>query len=292
MTQLSSLTGHDCRRDVAFVSTGPFNSTAAGALAFVANAAYLKRAAGNANVVAVITPDALADAALETRLGVLVAQDPRAAFFALHNELAAAAQKDLPAAVIDPDAQVSPLAHVAAGATIGPRVVVEPQAWIGAGVHLEQDIYVGHGAMVGVPGHFEHWQDGRRVRVAHMGRIWVCSGTQILAGATVQREVYAAQTVIGQDVVISPGARIAHGVNIGRGTSVTGASVIAGYTDLGEDVWVGPGSTIGNNLTIGDKARIEIGSVVVKSLDAGACVSGNFARPHLQRLKDWARGRA
>lgn len=292
MTLLSDLPVHTCLRDAEFISTGPFNSTAAGALAFVANAAYLKRAADNANVVAVIAPAALADAALETRLGVLIAEDPRAAFFTLHNTLATEAQSRQPDAAIDPDAQVSPLARIAAGAVIGPRVIVEPMAWIGAGVHLEEDTYIGHGAMIGVRGHFEHWQDGRRVRVAHMGRIKVCSGAQILAGATVQRDVYAAQTVIGQDVVISPGARIAHGVNIGRGTSVTGASVIAGYTDLGEDVWIGPGSTIGNNLTIGDKARVEIGSVVVKSLEAGACVSGNFARPHLQRLKDWARGKA
>lgn len=278
----------DVRRDAEIAVTGPFNGTQPDMVSFALAPRYLAQALDNPQVAAVIVPEELAAQALESGKGVAVHPAARVAFFRLHNRLTRAALSRLGAAEIDPAAQVSPAARIAPGARIAAGAVVEDMAYIGPGSVIGPDAYVGPGALVGVCGHFEQWDGERRLRIEHAGRVVLEAGAQVLAGAVVQRDVYAVDTVVGLDAVVGPGVSMAHGVSLGAGSVLTGGTVVAGFTRIGTDVWVGPGATIANNLTIGDGARVEIGAVVVKPVEAGARVSGNFALPHLVNLRNWA----
>lgn len=278
----------DVLRDGAFSSTGPIDTAVAGpVLAFALKEPYLARALGNHRIKAVLVPAALAQIAMQSDCAVAVAADPRRAFFVIHNATELQQMGHDHGPDIAADARIAPGVHIPDGVKIGAGVCIETGAIIGRDVSIEEGAYIGHGAVIGASGHFEQWNGSQRMRIAHMGSVRVGRYAQVLAGAIVQRDVYAVETSINDNAVIGPGVKISHGVNIGAGSVITGGCTIAGYTKIGSDVWVGPGSVIGNNLIIADRARVEIGSVVVKSVAEDQRVSGSFALDHRMAMRHW-----
>ncbi|MFI0396777.1 hypothetical protein [Paracoccus jiaweipingae] len=278
----------DVHRDSDFSATGPYDGNGKSLISFAAGERYLNAALENPAVVAVIVPESLVGPALAREgVGVAVSEHPRETFFQLHNHLAQALTDSLPPPLVEEGAEVAHTARLAPGCVIRAGAQVMDMAFVGAGTVIEDGVFIGEAALVGVNGHFDQHLSGRRLRVEHVGRVRVCSGAQILAGAIVQRDVYDVETMIGADAVIGPGVRVAHGVTVGVNSVLAGGTIVAGYTEIGRDVWVGPGSTIGNNLEIGNSARIEIGSVVVSSVAEKQRVSGNFALPHTRNLRIW-----
>jgi sugar O-acyltransferase (sialic acid O-acetyltransferase NeuD family) len=106
----------------------------------------------------------------------------------------------------------------------------------------------------------------------------VARGAQILAHAIV-----ASGASIGSSTIINTGASIDHDCIIGNGSHIGPGAVLAGEVQIGENVFIGAGAVVLPRLAIGDCAVIGAGAVVTRSVDQGAVMIGNPARPRPPR---------
>lgn len=103
---------------------------------------------------------------------------------------------------------------------------------------------------------------------AHVG-----VGTVILPGAIVH-----SGAVIGDHVVINTGAIVEHDVTVGDFSVLATAAATGGGAMIGVGCYLGLGCRIRDHIAIGDGAVVGMGAVVVKSVSAGATVTGIPAR--------------
>lgn len=193
----------------------------------------------------------LCDAALVSivpaHIAVLISKRPHTAFAIAGALLHPAAMR--PETVTSVAAQISPAAYVDPEARLEPAVVVEPMAVIGRGAEIGEGSRIGAGVVIGAD-----------VRI---GR-----NCTIAAGATIQC------ALIGNDVIIHPGARIGQDgfgyapglkpgmikiVQIGRVIIQDSVEIGANTTiDRGtmDDTVIGEGTKIDNQVQVGHNVRI------------------------------------
>src|SRR5690606_29273757 len=110
----------------------------------------------------------------------------------------------------------------------------------------------------------------------HLGRFF--TGIEIHPGAVIGERVFfdhAMGTVVGETAVIGDGCTIYQGVTLG------GTSLYKGtkrHPTLGRDVVVSAGAKVLGGFEVGDGAKIGSNAVVIKPVPAGATAVGNPAR--------------
>jgi sugar O-acyltransferase (sialic acid O-acetyltransferase NeuD family) len=104
-------------------------------------------------------------------------------------------------------------------------------------------------------------------------RATIESGCVIGAGTVV-----STNTVLRQQVIVNRGCLIGHDNDIGAFTTLGPGANVAGGVTIQEDAYIGVGAVVRDHLSIGRGAVVGAGSVVVKSVDAGALVTGVPAR--------------
>lgn len=278
-------------RDAIVQLTHPPRSPRAGAICYALEEAAIHLANANPNVAAVITTSALADA-VGAEKGCVVFDEPKAAFYALHNALFSAGSMALHG-----ESQVHASARIAPTAVIGKHVVIESGVSIGAHAVIEDFTVIGAGTLIGPHvviggrGLQDTFVDGRNTIIEFAGGVRIGKRCEILSAVLIQRPYFSDYTEIGDDVKLGPGASIGHGCVICRATCIGARAVLAGTARIGSDVWVGPGAVISDGIEIGDRARVQLGSVVIRTVPVGEVVSGNFALPHSQHLRIHTRHR-
>lgn len=210
---------------------------------------------------------------------------------------------------VDPDAElggdvsVGPFAVIGAGARVGPgtrvapHAVVEGGAELGAGcrvgtgatVHacarLGDGVVLGPGSRVGSDGYgFTEDEEGRPVRVPHVGGCAIGDEVEIGANSTVDRGSLE-DTVIGARTKIDNMVHVGHNVRVGRGCMIVAQVGVAGSARIGDGVQIGGQAGISGHLEIGDGARIAAQAGVIGDVPAGEEYSGYPARPHRQALR-------
>lgn len=251
-------------------------------LSFLDDARFLTDAQGNAALrVLLITPE-LETTARETLSGsvLLVAtDDPRWAFYSLHNQVALGSPLETEASVVAESATIHPTAFIdAIGVVIGEDVVVEPNATVLRSSRIGPGAIIRAGAVIGTTG-FEHKRTSRGVlSVVHDGETVIGKGSDIGSLTVVARGFARRHTVLGEDCRLDCNVMIAHGNQLGDRVFVAAGAVLAGSTSIGDDVWIGPGATLIDRVTVGEGSRVGIGSVVFRDVVAGDQVLGNPAR--------------
>ena len=105
------------------------------------------------------------------------------------------------------------------GATIGDGCVVGHHTVIGKGVTLAEGVSIGTHCSIGGPGFgFEHDDDGRPLRILHLGGVQIGSGTEIGNQVSIARGTIV-DTRIGEHVKIDDTVFIAHNVVVGDNPS-------------------------------------------------------------------------
>lgn len=175
-------------------------------------------------------------------------------------------------------------ARLAKGVFIGSGVVIEDDAAIGPNTCL-QHVTIGKGSSVGAncsiggPGFGLVWSDDDHwIRFPHVGRVVIEPGVEIGNNTCVDRGALG-DTVIRTGVRIDNLVHIAHNADIGEHALVIAHAMIAGSATIGARAWIAPNAAIMNQLTVGAGAVVGLGAVVVKSVEPGATVVGNPAKP-------------
>ena len=125
--------------------------------------------------------------------------------------------------------------------------------------------------------------------ISHMGR-WF-TGIEIHPGAVIGREVFIDHgmgVVIGETAVVGDGCTIYHGVTLGGTSLYKGAKR---HPTLGKNVVVSAGAKVLGGFEVGDGAKVGSNAVVVKPVPAGATAVGNPARIIDASVDDAARAR-
>jgi UDP-3-O-[3-hydroxymyristoyl] glucosamine N-acyltransferase len=237
---------------------------------------YLDVLLQNPAISCVITcPDLVS--ALPDRLGVVVSDDPTAAFYRIHSRLAnhpGFYWSDFDTE-ISPQANVHPTAFVAArnvrigaGTVVGPRAVILERTIVG------RQAVIGPGVVLAGEGFEPKTVAGEKVIVPHAGGVRLGDRVEIQANSHIAKSVFGGCTEVGNDTKIDALVQIAHNVRIGCRCEIASGAVIAGSTTIGDDVWIGPSATVSSEIQVGDKAFVALGSVVTKNVAANQRVFG------------------
>lgn len=273
-------------RDGVFASLGKARHGTPELLVFVEKRRYMGEVKANPQISCVITTPALAG---ETppHLGVATSDLPREAFYALHHYLATQTDfywQDFETQIAE-GAEIHPLSHVAAkNVMIGKGTRIEPGAIVQERTIIGQDVIIRAGAVIGSEGFETAHSQGHLVSVIHAGGVRIGDRVEVQCNCCVDRPIFGAFTVIGEETKIDNLVHIAHNVQIGHRCRLAAGAVIAGNVALGNDVWVGPRVVTSNGITVGDGAKLSLGSVVVQDVQAGERVTGNFAVEHYRFL--------
>jgi UDP-3-O-[3-hydroxymyristoyl] glucosamine N-acyltransferase len=198
-------------------------------------------------------------------------------------------------AVVDPSAEIGPLAVIGAGAEIGPRCRIGPGAVIGEGVRMGADcrvgalasvshallgerVYVYPGARIGQEGFGFATGPAGFVTVPQLGRVVLENDVEVGANSTIDRGS-TMDTVIGAGSRLDNLVQIGHNVRLGRCCVVVSQAGISGSTVLEDFVVVAAQAGLTGHLRIGAKARIGAQAGVMRDVAAASDVVGSPAMP-------------
>lgn len=263
-----------------FAGLGLSTATMPRTLTFIDQERYIPDIERNANVSGVITTAEMAPNIPE-RCETFIADDPRHAFYSLHNRLVAVSSARRPLSRIHPSATVHPTSYIAPrDVIIGENVFIEPHVTILEGVQIGKGSIIRTGARIGVEG-FEHKRTTRGIlSVRHDGFVIIGEDVEIGPNNSIAKGLMGRDTRIGFQTKLDALIYVAHCVHIGARCIIPACAMIAGSVTIGDDVWIGPNSSISSQRSIGDRAFVALGSVVTRDVPSDQRVSGNFAIPH------------
>lgn len=215
-------------------------------------------------------------------IGVLVVNEPNAAFHKIHSVLASQNgfysndfdNKISEEAIIHKTAVISERSvRIDRNCRIGPKVVIWPQTVIGEGA------YVGPGTIIGTDSSNQSLGEND-VNLAIAGGVTIGKKAWIHANCVIERSVFKGFTEIGDYTYVDNLVSIGAGARIGKACQLIAASVIGEYVSIGDEVRIGPNSVIADGIKIGNKGVVTMGSVVVDDVADGNKVTGNFAIDH------------
>lgn len=259
-------------------------TSCASMLTFIDDEKYIGTVNSSDCIVAVFVKSQTAE---KIRDGItkIIVEDPRWCFFSLVNYVARSKERDV--TVISPEASVAENVSIAKrGVVIEAGVIVEPGVTIMEDVIIKSGATIRAGATLGVDG-FEHKRTTKGLlSVAHDGVVIIEEGAEVGPNSAVIKGFSYRNTIVGRDTKLDALVHYAHGVQSGSRCLIAASAMIGGHVNIGNDVWIGPGACISNRIQIEDNAFVTLGSVVVRDVAAGNKVTGNFAVPHVQFIRN------
>jgi UDP-3-O-[3-hydroxymyristoyl] glucosamine N-acyltransferase len=248
-------------------------------ISFVGNIQYINSFLGY-NLAGVICTDEVAKE-LEGQYdgGILIADDPKTAFFEIHNAIDT--RHDYPATTIGQGCIIHETAVIAKtgvsigdNTLIGPYAVIHENTTIGAGCTIRDHV------VIGTPAFYYYGSGDQRFLVESTGGVLIGSNVELHPHCKVEKGVIYGNTVIGNNTKIDNGILIGHDSQIGKDCTLAGCTTLAGGVTLKDNVFVGVGAVFAPNVIVEEHATISSGAVVTKLVPEGTQASGNFAISH------------
>ena len=256
-------------------------------LTFLNDEKYYKEIENNESITCIITTDEVAKKIEKNKYGIIISKNPRKDFFELHNKLV---KENF--YFIKRENKISEKAYISEKANIGEyNIIIEDDVIIEAGVTIYENVTIKKGAIIrsgsriGGNG-FEFSRFGDEVlSVSFAGDILIEENVEIQNNTCVDRGVFD-RTYLGKNVKVDNLVHIAHDVKIGDNSLIVACTLIGGRTRIGKNSYLGPNCTVKNGLVLGENSKVSMGAVVTKNVKDNEVVTGNFAIPHEQFIKN------
>lgn len=168
---------------------------------------------------------------------------------------------------------------IEAGVVVGPGSVIDHHVVLRTGVRLGSNVRIGSHTSVGGAGFgFEMDENGRPIRIGHMGGVVIGNDVEIGAHCSIAQGTIE-PTRIHDHVKIDDCVFIAHNVLVGENSFIIAGAEISGSVEIGKGVWISPEAAVINKVTIGDGAFLGIGAVVLQDVEQNTVVAGVPAKP-------------
>jgi UDP-3-O-[3-hydroxymyristoyl] glucosamine N-acyltransferase len=224
-------------------------------ICFVENRRYVGALATSRAAVCLL-PRNIADRAPET-VALIVSERPRRAFA----KIAALfyPEEEEPAG-IDPSAHIDPSATLGEGCFVGPGVTIAAGAKLGAGVRVRagasvgRAVEIGAGTVIGENASLSHCLVGERVVIYPGARIGTCGFGFEVDETGLIKMPQLGRAIIGDDVEIGANSCIDRGS--GPDTVVGRGTMIDNLVQIGHNVQIGKGCIICGQVGVAGSARI------------------------------------
>jgi UDP-3-O-[3-hydroxymyristoyl] glucosamine N-acyltransferase len=289
---LSSFLPAETKIDGKFINLENSNSEYKDSLVYCDNILHLKKSIENKNVSAILLTEELAKKHLVEKPHALV-KSPRNSFYSIFNKIAVdVLHKKSFVGKIGKGSSIDPKAIVSNSAIIGDNCVISAGAIIGSRVEIKNNVTIGAGAVIGTDGILFFNENDERYHVKHLGNVIIEENVTILANATVVYGITPNNpTFVGRNTYIGIGSIIGHEAHIESNAIISGNCVIARRATVREGSFVGTNCMIREYIEVGKGAKVMAGSTVIENVPPQMDVSGNFAMPHLKRLREYQRNK-
>ncbi|HSE99235.1 MAG TPA: UDP-3-O-(3-hydroxymyristoyl)glucosamine N-acyltransferase [Blastocatellia bacterium] len=274
----------------------PFESAEEGDITFAAQPSYLERIA-ESQATAVIVSSRIEGAGKN----LLVTSKPKLAFARAIQALHSSAYRptgvsdDLvtgQGSLLGQDLAIHPRVTIGRNTIIGDRVTLHPGVVIGdrcrvgddtiihANVSIYDDISIGSrviihaGSVIGADGFgFVPDEQGRQVRLLHLGSVRIEDDCEIGANCTIDRGGFE-DTVLHRGVKLDNLIQIGHNTQIGEDTVIAALTGFSGGARVGRSCVIAGQVGIIERIEIGDGAIITGKTGVIKNVKAGSLMGG------------------
>ena len=170
--------------------------------------------------------------------------------------------------------------HVGHNVTIGDNTTIHPNVTIYNNSQIGSRVSIHASTVVGADGFGYTFENGKHVKVPHVGHVIIEDDVEIGANTVIDRATLGA-TVIGEGTKIDNLVQIAHSVRLGKHNILCAFTGIAGSTTSGKHV------IFAANVGVSDHVRIDDGVILgaragvpsKKHLKQGNIYLGSPARP-------------
>ena len=153
---------------------------------------------------------------------------------------------------------------------IGSNVIIENSL-------IGDNVIIKSGTLIGQTGFGFKFENKKRVKFPHIGRVIIENDVQIGTLCTLDRGSLG-DTVIGEFSSLDNQVHIAHNVKIGNYCMIAGQVGIAGSTTIGNYVQIGGQSGVSGHLNIGNNVKIGGKSGVISDIEDNSTVMGYPAK--------------
>jgi UDP-3-O-[3-hydroxymyristoyl] glucosamine N-acyltransferase len=284
--------------DVLIEQAGSLEHAGPRQIAFYSGPRYRAQLAATRAGAVVLAPQSEA----QTRLPRLVAGNAHACFARVAQLLNPVAP---PPAGVHGSARVHARARVAASACVEAGAVVcegaelGERAWLGAGCYLGEGAALGAdsrlypnvvvyarcrlgarvivhaGAVIGADGFGMANDDGRWLKMPHLGRVLVGDDVEIGANTTIDRGTFE-DTVLEEGVRLDNQIQIGHNCRIGAHTAMAGCVGVAGSAVIGRRCTIGGAAMVLGHLSICDDVHVSAGTLISRSIHKPGTYTGVF----------------
>lgn len=217
--------------------------------------------------------------------GVAVTDNPKTAFFEIHNYIAAQCDGDFDS-IISEDAVIHERAIIAdKNVKIGANTSIAANVIIKEGTVIGDNCIIREGCVLGSPAFYYYGEGDNRSLVQSSGGVLIGNNVELHTTCIVEKGVMFGNTIIGDNTKIDNGVIVGHDTQIGRNCTVAGNALFAGSVIVEQNSFIGVSVAISPGVRLGHNVKVSSGAIVTKNVPEETHVSGNFAIEHDKYVK-------